>query len=53
LQRNCLNFEGTSEAQLGKTLLDDEKILKEELSEEEKKYRLKQGGDVNQKRPDI
>ena len=53
INEDFIYFKGTSEAQLGKILLDDKKILKEELSEEEKKYRLKQGGDVNQKRPDI
>lgn len=53
INEDFIYFEGTSEDQLGKILLDDEKILKEELSEEEEKYRLKQRGDVDQKRPDI
>jgi len=46
-------FKGTSERQLGNIQIDGENIIKDNLSDEEEKYRLKQKGDAKQKRTDI
>ncbi|WP_074405801.1 hypothetical protein [Aquimarina megaterium] len=53
LNEDYIYFNGTSEGQLGKILIDGNNILKESLSEEEEIYKLKQQGDATQRRPDI
>ncbi|CAB5496675.1 hypothetical protein THERMOT_563 [Bathymodiolus thermophilus thioautotrophic gill symbiont] len=53
VNEDFIYFKGTSEGQLGKILLNDEAIIKDDLSQEEEKYRSKQEGDAKQKRPDI
>ncbi len=53
INEEFIYFKGASESQLGNLKLDGEKILKENLNEEEEKYRLKQKGDAKQKRTDI
>jgi len=46
-------FQGTSESQLGNIIYRGESILKNELTQEEEDYRLKQSGDAKQKRTDV
>lgn len=46
-------FKGVSEGLLGQIELDGSKILKENLTDEEHEYRMKQGGDARLKRTDI
>lgn len=53
VNEDFIYFKGTSESQLGKILLNDNTIIKENLSREEEEYRRKQEGDATQKRPDI
>lgn len=53
VNEDFIYFKGASESKLGKILLDDKTIIKDELSKEEKEYRLKQEGDAKQNRPDI
>jgi len=53
MNEDFIYFKGTSEKQLGAILLDGQTVIKDDLSEEEKAYRLKQEGDANKKRPDI
>ena len=53
INEEFIYFKGTSENQLGKIQIDGENIIKDNLSDEEEKYRLKQKGDAKQKRTDI
>jgi hypothetical protein len=53
MNEEFIYFRGTSEGQLGTILIDDDNIIKDNLSPEEEKYREKQEGDAKQKRPDI
>lgn len=53
INEDYIYFKGTSEGQLSKIELDDNAILKNNLSQEEDNYRLKQEGNANRKRPDI
>ena len=55
INEEFIYFKGTSEYQLKNIQYDGVPIFKDEkeLSEEEKNYRLKQGGDANLKRTDI
>jgi len=53
INEEFIYFKGTSEYLLGNIEYNGDKVLKETLTNEEKTYRLKQGGDANQKRPDI
>lgn len=53
INEEYIYFRGISEGLLGKIELDGEKILKENLTEEEQDYRTKQGGDARLKRTDI
>lgn len=53
VNEDFIYFKGTSENKLGDILLDNEKIIKDNLSKEEEEYRLKQEGDANKKRPDV
>ncbi len=53
VNEDFIYFKGTSEVSLGNISLGDDTILKDNLSEEEDEYRLKQEGDAQQKRPDI
>lgn len=46
-------FKGTSEGTLGDIKVDGKNLIKDNLTEEETKYRLKQEGDAKLKRPDI
>jgi hypothetical protein len=55
INEEFIYFEGTSESYLKDLSYKGKKIFKDdnELTDEEKKYRLKQGGDANLKRTDI
>lgn len=53
INEEFIYFKGVSESHLGNLKLDGDKVLKENLNEEEEKYRLKQRGDAKQKRTDI
>ncbi|MDR0683025.1 MAG: hypothetical protein LBG15_14430, partial [Dysgonamonadaceae bacterium] len=55
INEEFIYFEGTSESYLKDLRYKDKKIFKDddELTDEEKKYRLKQGGDANLKRTDV
>lgn len=53
INEEFIYFKGTSESQLGNLELEGEKVFKEELSDEEETYRLKQKGDAKLKRTDI
>lgn len=53
MNEEFIYFKGTSEGKIGTILIDKDNIIKDELSEEEEAYRLKQEGDARQKRPDI
>jgi hypothetical protein len=53
INEEFIYFQGISESQLGKIMYKGENILKDDLSQEEEEYRLKQSGDAKQKRTDI
>lgn len=53
MNEDFIYFKGASENQLGAILLDGQTVIKDDFSEEEEAYRLKQEGDANKKRPDI
>ncbi len=53
INEEYIYFKGTSESNLGNIKIDGEKILKENLTEEEEAYRLKQQGDAHKNRTDI
>lgn len=55
INEDFIYFNGTSESQLKNIKIGNDYLFKRdtELSDEEKRYRLKQGGDANLKRTDI
>jgi hypothetical protein len=53
INEEFIYFQGTSESKLGALKLNGESIFKENLTEEENSYRLKQSGDAKQRRTDI
>ena len=53
INEDFIYFKGTSESKLGSLKLDGENIFKDNLTEEELAYRMKQSGDAEQRRTDI
>ena len=53
INEEFIYFQGTSESKLGALKLDGENLFKENLTDKELSYRLKQSGDASQRRTDI
>ncbi len=53
INEDFIYFKGTSEGTLGDIKINDHNLFKDNLSEEENNYRLKQQGDAKLKRPDV
>ncbi len=53
INEDFIYFKGVSEQSLGNISIENEKIIKQNLTPEEDKYRLKQSGNANQSRLDI
>ncbi|MCD4814146.1 ATP-binding protein [bacterium] len=53
INEEFIYFQGTSDKKIEDVFIDKNKLLKDNLTEEEEAYRLKQKGDANLKRPDI
>ena len=53
LNEDYIYFKGASEGSLGRIMLNNETIFKEELTQEEEEYKLKQEGDAGLNRTDI
>lgn len=53
MNEDFIYYKGSSESTLGDIEIEDNSIIKDELTEEEIAYKLKQQGDASRKRPDV